>query len=145
MKILLFFAALTMTFALHAAKPDRRAAALREWRQASGADDPRELELLAGSGECFRLVRAELGDTALFERLARLLKKNFCRYDRQTVDSALHLMLRLQGAVDPVRAATDFAHIRSRVELVADKQPERWRSTLDMLDGVLNRLQSEYR
>ena len=54
-------------------------------------------------------------------------------------------VLPLIPAVDPVRAATDFTHIRSRVELVADKQPDRWRSTLDMLDGVLNRLQAEYR
>ncbi len=134
-----------MAFSLCAAKHESRSAAMREWRKVSAEKSPRELNILVDSGECFRKVRAELGDAALFERIAGLLKKHFGRYDKSTVNSALRLMKHLQPAVDPVRAATDLTHIRSRVELVADKAPGKWRSTLEMIDGELKILKADYR
>ena len=64
--------------------------------------------------------------------------------DRKTVVSALRLMGELVPAVDPVRAATDLTHIRSRVEIVADKDPA-WRPVLETIDGMRGRLIAEYR
>ena len=142
MKTMMIAAALVLAFAVHAA---RRPSTFEEWRQVSMANIPRELELLTGSETCFRKVRAELGDAALFERMARLLKKHFRHYDRKTVDTALERMKKLQVSVDPVRAATDYAHIRSRVELFMDKDPDRWRPVLENLDATLKELQQNYR
>ena len=138
-------AALLAAFSLHAARRTPRSSPLQEWRQISSANIPRELQLLAGSETCFRAVRAELGDAALFERMARLLKKHFDRYDRKTVVAALRRMKELQRSVDPVRAATDLTHIRSRVELVADKDPETWRPVLEMLDATIREFTADYR
>ena len=140
MKILLTIMALTVVFSLHAAKHERRSPAVAEWRRISTADIPRELELIVGSGACFRGVRAELGDAALFDRMARLLKKHFCKYDQKTVSAALRQMRPLIPAVDPVRAATDLTHIRSRVEIVADKDPETWRPVLETIDAMRSEL-----
>lgn len=142
MKILLI-AALLAAFSLHAAKPGR-AAAVAEWRNVHSAGISRELNLLLDSRECRRAAKAELGDAGLFELFARLLKKHFCRYDRETVDAALRQMKPLLPAVDPVRAATDLTHIRSRVELVADKDPEKWRATLTTLDEMRQELIANY-
>ena len=144
MKTLLFLAALALALSAHAAKRPRTSA-FEEWRQVRTANIPRELELIVGSETCFRKVRAELGDVALFERMAHLLKKHFRHYDRKTVDSALERMKELQPSVDPVRAATDYAHIRSRVELFMDKDPDKWRPVLENLDATLKELQQNYR
>ena len=133
-------AALLAAFSLHAARRTPRTTPLQEWRQVSSANIPRELQLLVGSETCFREVRAEIGDAALFGRMARLLKKHFDRYDRKTVVAALRRMETLQRSVDPVRAATDLTHIRSRVELVADKDPETWRPVLEMRDATIKEL-----
>ena len=144
MKKLLFLLALMLVLPLQAAKRPR-SSPLDKWRKACAENSPRELELLTGSETCFRKVRAELGDAALFERMAQLLKKQFRHYDAKTVNSALKLMKELQGAVDPVRAATDYTHIRSRVEIFMDKEPDKWRSTIDTLDATIKQLQTDYR
>ncbi len=144
MKKLLFLLALMLVLPLHAAKR-QRSPQLDEWRKASAENSPRELELLTGSKTCFRKVRAELGDAVLFERMARLLKKQFRHYDPATVNSALKLMRELQSSVDPVRAATDYAHIRSRIDVFMDKEPEKWRSALESLDATIKQLQADYR
>lgn len=144
MKKLLFCLAVMLVLPLHAAQRPR-SLPLDKWRKVCAENSPRELELLIGSAGCFREVRAELGDAALFARMAQLLKKQFRHYDAKTVNSALKLMKELQGAVDPVRAATDYTHIRSRVELVIDKDPDKWRSALDRLDATIKQLQNDYR
>ena len=136
--------ALLTAVALHAAEAQQRSTGGAKWRDARKAEDFRELEILVDSGEARRVARAELGDAGLFERLALLLKKNFTRYDQKTVDAALRCMKQLLPAVDPVRAATDLTHIRSRVELVTDKVPQ-WRSTLGALDAMLDKLKQEYK
>ena len=141
-KSLLVLALLVTAFALHAA--GARSSGGAKWRDARNAGNFKELGILVDSGEDRRAARAELGDAGLFERFAYLLKKNFARYDQKTVDAALRRMKQLLSAVDPVRAATDLAHIRSRVELVADKEP-RWRTTLAALDAMLGKLQKEYK
>ena len=142
MKTMAIAAALALAFSVHAAK---RPSTFDEWRQVSTANIPRELELLTGSETCLRKVRAELGAPALFARMAHLLKKHFRHYDRKTVDTALERMKELQPSVDPVRAATDYVHIRSRVELFMDKDPDRWRPVLENLDATLKELQQNYR
>ena len=144
MKTLLIIAALAAAFSLHAAK-HQRSAAVTEWRNAHSAGISRELRLLIDSRECRRAAKADLGDAGLFELFARLLKKHFCNYDRKTVVSALRLMGELVPAVDPVRAATDLTHIRSRVEIAADKEPETWRPVLEIIDGMRDRLIADYR
>ena len=141
-KLLMVFA--LAVSALPAAGAAQRSTGGAKWQDARKAGNFRELEILVDSGEACRVARAELGDAGLFERFAYLLKKNFARYDQKTVDAALRQMKRLLPAVDPVRAATDFAHIRSRVELVADKE-SRWRTTLGQLDALLDQLQKEYK
>ena len=141
-KFLTVLALLVTTLALHAA--GARSAEGEKWRDARKAGNFKELGILVDSGEARRAARTELGDAGLFERFAYLLKKNFARCDQKTVDAALRQMKRLLPAVDPVRAATDLAHIRSRVELIADKEP-RWRTTLGQLDAMLDKLQKEYK
>lgn len=135
---------LTMFLSLHAAEAAQHSTGGAKWREAHDAGNFRELEILVDSGEACRVARAELGDAGLFERFAYLLKKNFARYNQKTVNAALSRMKRLLPAVDPVRAATDLTHIRSRVELAADKEP-RWRATLGALDVMLNKLEAEYK
>ena len=137
-------AVLTMVLSLDAAVAARSSTGVANWREAHDAGNFRELEILVDSGEARRAARAELGDAGLFERLAFLLKKHFARYDQKTVDAALRYMKQLLPAVDPVRAATDLTHIRSRAELIADKEP-RWRATLGTLDKMLNKLKNEYK
>ena len=144
MKTLAIIVTLAVVFSLHAAKPGR-AAAVAEWRNVRSAGISRELNLLVDSRECRRAARAELGDAGLFELFARLLKKHFTHYDKKTVDAALRQMKPLVPAVDPVRAATDLTHIRSRVELVADKQPEMWRPVLETIDAMRSELIANYR
>lgn len=114
------------------------------WHAAHEAGSYREMSYLTNTVESYKYARAELGDAALFERFAMLLKKNFSNYGWPTVQTAVQFMLPLIPAVDPVRAATDLTHIRSRVEVVADKRPEQWKKTLAMLDGALEKLKKEY-
>lgn len=144
MKTFAIIVALSAAVSLHAAGRGERNATAAEWRNVHSAGISRELRLLVDSRECRRAAKAELGDAKLFELFARLLKKHFCRYDRDTVDAALRRMKELLPAVDPVRAATDLTHIRSRVELAADKDPQKWRATLAALDETLNRLKANY-
>ena len=114
------------------------------WHAAHEAGSYREMSYLTNTVESYKYARAELGDAALFERFAMLLKKNFTQYGWPTVQTAIQFMLPLIPAVDPVRAATDLTHIRSRVELVADKQPEQWKKSLSMLDAALEKLKKVY-
>ena len=143
MKTLLIIATLLAALSLHAAK-NERSTVVAEWRNVHSAEIPRELRLLIDSRECRRAARAELGDAGLFERFAWLLKKHFVHYDRNTVNAALRHMKPLVPAVDPVRAATDLTHIRSRVELAADKDPEMWRPVLETIDDMRNKLIAQY-
>ena len=114
------------------------------WHAAHEAGSFREMSYLTNTVESYKYARAELGDAGLFERFAMLLKKNFSQYGRPTVHTAVHFMIPLIPAVDPVRAATDLTQIRSRVEVVADKQPKQWEKTLAMLDAALKKLKKEY-
>ena len=76
--------------------------------------------------ERYRAARDELGDVALFRRYVELLERHFPKYSPGVVSTALLHMEKLLPAIDPVRAMADLTHIDSRVQLVADKDPERW-------------------
>ena len=107
------------------------------WHAAHNAGSFREMSYLTNSVESMKYARAELGDAGLFERYSMLLKRHFSKYGWGTVHTAIQFMQPLLPAVDPVRAATDLTHIRSRVELVASKNPQKWAPTLAMLDRML--------
>ena len=114
------------------------------WHAAHDAGHFREMSYLVNSIPSMKYARAELGDAALFERYATLLKKHFSHYGWGTVHTAIQFMRPLLPAVDPVRAATDLTHIRSRIELVADKDPAKWAGTLKMLDAMLEGLKKKH-
>ncbi len=107
------------------------------WHAAHNAGHFREMSYLVNSIPSMKYARAELGDAGLFERYSMLLKKNFAKYSWGVVHTAIQFMRPLLPAVDPVRAATDLTHIRSRVELVADKDPAKWNETLALIDQML--------
>ena len=107
------------------------------WHAAHNAGHFREMSYLVNSIPSMKYARAELGDAGLFERYSMLLKKYFAKYSWGVVHTAIQFMRPLLPAVDPVRAATDLTHIRSRVELVASKDPAKWNETLAMIDQML--------
>ena len=107
------------------------------WHAAHAAGDYREMWYLVNTVRSMRNARSELGDAGLFERYGMLLKKNFSQYPWPVVHTSVGFMKELIPAVDPVRAATDLTHIRSRVELVADKDPAKWNQTLALIDQML--------
>ena len=99
---------------------------VEKWHAAHEADDYREMYFLVQSGKTVRAARDELGDVALFRRYVELLERHFPKYSPGVVSTALLHMEKLLPAIDPVRAMADLTHIDSRVQLVADKDPERW-------------------
>ena len=99
---------------------------IEKWHAAHEADDYREMYFLVQSGKTVRAARDELGDVALFRRYVELLERHFPKYSPGVVSTALLHMEKLLPAIDPVRAMADLTHIDSRVQLVADKDPERW-------------------
>jgi hypothetical protein len=107
------------------------------WHATREADDYREMWYLVNTGRSVRNVRAELGDAALFERYKVLLTRYFPKYSPGVVSTALLYMERLLPAVEPVRAIADLTHINSRVELVAEKEPERWKSVRKRMARML--------
>ena len=110
------------------------------WHAAHEADDYREMWYLVNTVQSIRNARAELGDAGLFERYSMLLKKNFSQYTWPVVHTAVEVMKNLVPAVDPIRAANELTHIRSRVELVAEKDPAKWNKTLKLIDAILDDL-----
>lgn len=99
---------------------------IEKWHAAHEADSYREMYFLVQSGKTVRDARAELGDVALFRRYVELLERHFPKYSPGVVSTALLHMEKLLPAIDPVRAMADLTHIDSRVQLVAEKEPERW-------------------
>ena len=99
---------------------------VEKWHAARAADDYREMYFLVQSGKTVSAARAELGDVALFRRYVELLERYFPKYSPGVVSTALLHMEKLLPAIDPVRAMADLTHIDSRIQLVADKDPERW-------------------
>ena len=114
------------------------------WHAAHEAGSYREINYLVNTVESMKNARAEIGDAELFARYAQLLKKFFSKYSWATVHTAVKFMRPLLPAVDPVRAATDLTHIRSRVEVVADKDRAKWDQTLKLLDAMLDGLKKQY-
>ena len=110
---------------------------VEKWHAAHAADDYREMYFLVQSGKTVRAARAELGDVALFRRYVELLERHFPKYSPGVVSTALLHMEKLLPAIDPVRALVDLTCINSRVTFVAEKDPERWKSSLKRIDKML--------
>ena len=110
---------------------------IEKWHAAHEADDYREMYFLVQSGKTVRTARAELGDVALFRRYVELLERHFPKYSPGVVSTALLHMEKLLPAIDPVRALVDLTCINSRVTFVAEKDPERWKSSLKRIDKML--------
>lgn len=101
---------------------------VEKWHAAREAGDYREMYYLVQSGKTVRTARAELGDAALFRRYTELITLHFPKYSPGVISTALLHMEKLLPAVDPLRALADLTSINARVELVAQKEPERWAS-----------------
>ena len=110
---------------------------VEKWHAARAADDYREMYFLVQSGKTVSAARAELGDVALFRRYVELLERHFPKYSPGVVSTALLHMEKLLPAIDPVRALVDLTCINSRVTFVAEKDPERWKSSLKRIDKML--------
>ena len=110
---------------------------VEKWHAARAADDYREMYFLVQSGKTVSAARAELGDVALFRRYVELLERYFPKYSPGVVSTALLHMEKLLPAIDPVRALVDLTCINSRITFVAEKDPERWKSSLKRIDKML--------